>query len=1117
MAKTLNSHRQGTFRALAQSASLGILAFIALLLVAPGNAHAAAKTWDGGCGGDTAWSCANNWSDNAVPAAGDVVTFNSASTNNSNVDASFAGTVASINIAAGYTGTVSLARSLIVSTAFSQAAGTFTAGSQTLSIATFTLSGGHFISSSDLTSISKVMTITGSSTFSPNGGTINFDGNTSAKLSCNNVSFNHVTFTNTVGTKTVGGNCSLPLGDNPTASGGGSITLNGSLSGTGTLATAGLLTLGNTGSLSGFSGLEASRLTVNGHFDFGSYSTFTVSGPFALNSGSSFTAPSATASFDRGFKINSGASFVANGGTINFSGTSGALSCGGKTFNLVTFTNTSSSKTVGSDCSLPLGDDPTATSGGSLTLNGVLSGTGTLTTGELLTLGSGSLSGFSGLVASRLTVKGHYDFGSYTTFAVSGAFVLNAGASFTAPSGTASFGAGFTLSPGSTFAANGGMVDFDGSSSGTLSCNGANFALVRFTHTHGTKTVSSNCTLPLGEDPMLGASPTAAITLSGALSGTGTLTAQYTFSLNGTASLSGFDGLATNSGLVLKGASIDGSSFNTFTVSGNYTQTGGVVTAPNGVSITEAFTLNSGASFNAPTGTAVFDGRFTINSGAAFHANGGTVEFSGPANSVISCGATIFHLVAFTHASGIKTVSKNCNLPMGTNPAADVGGSIYLSGTLSGTGTLSTAGTLTLAATGDLSGFSGLAAAGLVVDGDYDFGSYSAFTVDGDFTLSPSAQFVAPSGNASFGGDFIASATSTFAANGGTVVLDGNDQTISGDTTFNNFSKRVSAVDTLTFSAGDTQTIEGALTLEGKDAGNLLTLASSIPGTPWLIDSEGASEVRFVSVADSTNIGTTILAKESVSGGGNTGWIFPGPASELVLEAATTTPTAGETDNLTITAKDAQGNTATSYTGSHSLTFGPVADSPSGAHATVTNSSGTATNFATATAINFTEGVATVSSGKNGAMVLVKAGSTSLTVSDGSISNGSGLSVTVSPGAAVRLAWTSGTVSKGKLSSPCLFTCTGTELTSSGTFKAKVSVTDSSGNTVSSLGSGHTVSVTTTSGTITGGSLTIASTGAAESTAQFTFTPPSKGGASELTAATASGATYTSATASMAR
>jgi hypothetical protein len=240
-----------------------------------------------------------------------------------------------------------------------------------------------------------------------------------------------------------------------------------------------------------------------------------------------------------------------------------------------------------------------------------------------------------------------------------------------------------------------------------------------------------------------------------------------------------------------------------------------------------------------------------------------------------------------------------------------------------------------------------------------------------------------------------------------------------------------------------------------------------------------------------------------------------GPASQLVLAAATTTPTAGAADNLTITAKDSLGNTATSYTGSHNLTFGPVADSPSGAHATVSNASGTATNFGSATAITFSNGVATVSGANNGVMTLVKAGATSITVSDGSINNGSGLAVTVGVGTAARLGWTHAT-STGTLSSPCLFTCTGSGLGSTGNFKANVSVTDSSGNTVSNLGSGHTVSVTAASGTITGGALTIAATGAAESTTQFTYTPSKSGGVA-LTGATSGGNVYTSASATMTR
>ena len=82
-------------------------------------------------------------------------------------------------------------------------------------------------------------------------------------------------------------------------------------------------------------------------------------------------------------------------------------------------------------------------------------------------------------------------------------------------------------------------------------------------------------------------------------------------------------------------------------------------------------------------------------------------------------------------------------------------------------------------------------------------------------------------------------------------------------------------------------------------------------------------------------------------------------AASFSMSAATTTPTAGAADNLTITALDTYGNTATSYTSSHSLTFAG-ASAIGTYNPTVSNSSGTAVNFGSATAINFTSGVATV-------------------------------------------------------------------------------------------------------------------------------------------------------------
>jgi hypothetical protein len=246
--------------------------------------------------------------------------------------------------------------------------------------------------------------------------------------------------------------------------------------------------------------------------------------------------------------------------------------------------------------------------------------------------------------------------------------------------------------------------------------------------------------------------------------------------------------------------------------------------------------------------------------------------------------------------------------------------------------------------------------------------------------------------------------------------------------------------------------------------------------------------------------------------------VSPGTATKLVLSAATLTPVANASDNLTTTAQDAFGNTATAYTGSHNITFTGAEASPSGAQPTIADSGGTAINFGSATALTFTSGVAAVGSSKNGLMRLNKAGATSVSATDGAISTASPLAFTVSVGAAKQLGLSGVTVSAGTVSSPCLFTCTITALGNGGTVTAKVAVTDSVGNTVSGLGTGHTVKISATGGAIAGTPLTIASTGPAISTATFTYTAPTSGSFSNtITLATNAGTVYTSATATVSK
>jgi hypothetical protein len=125
-------------------------------------------------------------------------------------------------------------------------------------------------------------------------------------------------------------------------------------------------------------------------------------------------------------------------------------------------------------------------------------------------------------------------------------------------------------------------------------------------------------------------------------------------------------------------------------------------------------------------------------------------------------------------------------------------------------------------------------------------------------------------------------------------------------------------------------------------------------------------------------------------------------ATHFVLSAASTTPTAGAADNLTITAKTGANATAASYTGDHMLTF-TGAGTIGGNDPTVTDKTGNPVDFGVAESITFTNGIATVSAPNNGVMRLYKAEIASIVVSDGTIDNGAGLSVTVAPATASTL------------------------------------------------------------------------------------------------------------------
>jgi hypothetical protein len=113
--------------------------------------------------------------------------------------------------------------------------------------------------------------------------------------------------------------------------------------------------------------------------------------------------------------------------------------------------------------------------------------------------------------------------------------------------------------------------------------------------------------------------------------------------------------------------------------------------------------------------------------------------------------------------------------------------------------------------------------------------------------------------------------------------------------------------------------------------------------------------------------------------------ITPAAANAYRITAATTSPTAGVADQLTVKLADQFGNTVTSFTGDKSLTFSGLSNAGNGTHPTVTDKTGAAVNLGTATTITLTSGVSTA----GGSLIAYKAETNTLAATDGTNSTSS--------------------------------------------------------------------------------------------------------------------------------
>ncbi|MCF6324594.1 MAG: OmpA family protein [Gammaproteobacteria bacterium] len=168
-------------------------------------------------------------------------------------------------------------------------------------------------------------------------------------------------------------------------------------------------------------------------------------------------------------------------------------------------------------------------------------------------------------------------------------------------------------------------------------------------------------------------------------------------------------------------------------------------------------------------------------------------------------------------------------------------------------------------------------------------GNSAPININGDLIIS-NGSFTATSATTSISGNFTKS-DGLFFHNNGTVEFNGINQTISGSNDFHNINK-IATSDTLTFSAGRTQSFAGLATFQGTDTGTLM-LRSSIPGARANLNFNGTTSFNYLNIQDSdassSTVNTPIDPANSINNGGTIGW-FIEPRNAVTSVIAEITP-----------------------------------------------------------------------------------------------------------------------------------------------------------------------------------------------------------------------------------
>ncbi|MBL8113242.1 MAG: hypothetical protein JNK60_10180, partial [Acidobacteria bacterium] len=173
--------------------------------------------------------------------------------------------------------------------------------------------------------------------------------------------------------------------------------------------------------------------------------------------------------------------------------------------------------------------------------------------------------------------------------------------------------------------------------------------------------------------------------------------------------------------------------------------------------------------------------------------------------------------------------------------------------------------------------------------------------------------------------------------------------------------------------------LSGAVSFAGHGA-NVLNLAGDFAAG---IANLQTLQMRYTGLSGT---GTFTATQGAVNSASNPVVVNAGVPDHFTVVAAASSQTAGSINLLTITAVDANGNVATSYTGNHNLTFAGANPAPNaGTAPTVNDVFGSPVPFGTATILSFTNGVAQATGFTNGAMTLYRAETAAITATDGSL------------------------------------------------------------------------------------------------------------------------------------